>query len=217
MRKKIIRLPLFVAVLFIGIASVYQSHNQISHINGQPVQNVTPSINQKTSQIIQSVLPVVSEASAATIAPKELPKELIIPVINADIPVIEVGVTKTNIMDTPHNFTQAGWYNLGTIPGQMGSAVINAHVDNGGSIPGVFKHLRDLQVSDDIYVITKQGSKIHFKVINSQAYAYKDVPMDDIVHRNDGAYLRLITCHGTWLPAKNTYDQRLVVTAVLAE
>jgi sortase (surface protein transpeptidase) len=202
MRKTLVRIPLAAAVLFMVVsigASEARRSATVSYFS-------PPAIPE-----------VISKASAATVGPRELPAQLIIPAINADIHVIEVGVTKENIMDTPHNFTEAGWYSLGTIPGQIGSAVVDAHVDNGADVPGVFKHLRDLQAGDDIYVKTEQGSQIHFKVTASEAYPYAQVPMDDIVHRNDGAYLRLITCHGTWMPEKNTYDQRLVVTAVLAE
>lgn len=147
------------------------------------------------------------------------PIRIVIPAIGVDSPVIPVGVTSSGILDTPHDFVQAGWYENGTIPGNMGSAVIDAHVDSGGyhpRIPGVFKRLKDLKAGDDVLVVESNGSEIRFTVVDSKSYAYAAVPTTDLFEEHDGAYLKLITCAGTWDPAKGTYDDRLIVRAKLA-
>ena len=127
----------------------------------------------------------------------------------------DVGTNGAGDMSDPSNFTDVAWYKYGTVPGQIGSAVIDGHVDNGLSLAGVFKHLKDIQSGDDIYVVTESGQKLHFVVSSVDSYPYKDAPTAQIFEQNDKAYLKLLTCTGAWVPGDRTYDHRLVVTAVL--
>src|ERR1700722_17102742 len=74
-------------------------------------------------------------AVAATLPQQESskasqPNRIIIPTAGVNVPIINVGVTPQGNLDVPHNFTQAGWYMYGTVPGAIGSAVIDGHVDN---------------------------------------------------------------------------------------
>jgi len=85
------------------------------------------------------------------------------------------------------------------------------HVDNGLSLAGVFKHLSDIKVGDDVYVDAKDGSTIHFRVTKTQLFDYTATPPEDIFHAADTAHLNLITCTGEWIPEKKTYGNRLVV------
>src|SRR5262249_51609088 len=97
-------------------------------------------------------------SGAAVVAPTSSdPARLIIPSLSIDANVQYVGVKKDGSMGTPDNFTDVAWYRYGTIPGQLGSAVIDGHVDNGLALAGVFKHLQDIKVGDDVYVGTKDG------------------------------------------------------------
>ena len=116
----------------------------------------------------------------------------------------------------PNNFTDVGWYKLGVIPGQPGSAVIDGHVDNGLDLAGVFKHLSDIKVGDDIYVVNRAGVQTHFVVSEIDSYDYQNVPTDLIFNQSGPAQLHLITCQGDWVSGGDTYDHRLVVTATLA-
>lgn len=154
--------------------------------------------------------------AAATTTPGQLPARLIIPKLGVDASVQDVGLTKAGSMGVPSNFTDAAWYKYGPVPGQRGSAVIDGHVDNGLSLPGVFKNLHQLQPGDDVYVQTAGGAKLHFIVRDVQEYPYMDVPAAQIFSRNDAARLNLITCTGSWVRAGRTYDRRLVVYATLS-
>src|ERR1039457_7041885 len=77
--------------------------------------------------------------------PLSTPVRLVISALHIDAKVQDVGITKNGNMATPNNFTDVGWYKYGALPGEMGSAVIAGHVDDGLALPGVFKHLGDLQ------------------------------------------------------------------------
>jgi LPXTG-site transpeptidase (sortase) family protein len=145
----------------------------------------------------------------------EYPSRLVIPSLNIDAKVQKVGVKSNGNMGVPTNFTDVAWYKDGTIPGQIGSAVIDGHVDNGLSLAGVFKHLDSIQKGDDVYVVTEKGTKLHFVVTATDLYDYKNTPNDLIFNEKGAARLRLITCTGDWVGAERTYNKRLVVTAEL--
>ncbi|MDE2041113.1 MAG: class F sortase [Patescibacteria group bacterium] len=144
------------------------------------------------------------------------PVKLLIPSLNIDARVQDIGLTAHGTLGTPNNFVDVGWYKYGPAPGEIGSAVIDGHVDNGLSLPGVFKNLSNLKLGDDIYVTTADGSLVHFVTSKVDSYVYTDASTNEIFNQNDGRYLKLITCSGEWVAASRTYDHRLVITAVAA-
>lgn len=154
-------------------------------------------------------------AISASAAPGDYPSRLRIPALSVNANIQETGLTKSGAMGTPTNFTDVAWYKGGPVPGQLGSAVIDGHVDNGLSLPGVFKYLGDIQVGNDIYVDTKDGRALHFVVTDIESYPYKSVPTDSIFDKTDMPRLNLITCEGHWVKSDRTYDERLVVYAEL--
>jgi sortase A len=157
-------------------------------------------------------VPVLSKTGASfVLATSSVPQKILIPKIKLDTDVEEVGLTYEGNMATPKKFKNTGWYKYGTLPGQDGSAVIDGHVDNGLSLPGVFKHLKELEVGDDVYVINEAGQNLHFKVFDKQTYYYTEVPRTLLFNKKGDAYLNLITCDGTWLPEVKTDDHRVVV------
>ena len=165
-------------------------------------------------------LPQAEQAIAAEIVvnkgdPNSFPTRLVIPKIDVDTNVLSVGITKKGNMATPNNYTDVGWYKYGPLPGEMGSAVLAGHVNNGLALAGVFFHLNELAVGDDIYVTTKGGESLHFIVREMNTYPFnaKDT---NVFTENDGKLLKLITCAGTWVSNIRTHDQRLVVTAVFS-
>jgi sortase A len=147
--------------------------------------------------------------------PGDEPARLQIPSLGVNAAVQQTGLTKSGAMGVPTNFTDVAWYKYGPVPGQLGSAVIDGHVDNGLSLPGVFKHLGDIQKGADMYVVTKKGETLHFVVTDIESYPYKSVPTSMIFTRADKARLNLITCEGHWVQGEKTYDQRLVIFAEL--
>ena len=145
----------------------------------------------------------------------KIPARITIAAAKVSADIIPVGVTPTGNLDTPHNFVQAGWYKYGTKPGQVGSAVIDGHVDNGASIPGPFKRLDKVRVGDDIAIDASDGSVLHFTVLSSDVYKTSAFPSDSIFNDHRAPLLKIITCHGRFIASKKTYDERLVVTAYL--
>jgi len=154
----------------------------------------------------------VAENAHASVA---LPERVRIPVLAIDTRVEQVGINTKGNMAAPSNYSDAGWYKYGTRPGEKGSAVLAGHLDNGLALDGVFRHLDQLEVGDDIYVETKEGKSLHFVVSATAVYPYTGVPTEMLFTRDDKARLNLITCGGGWLKDAKTYSERLVVYAVL--
>jgi sortase A len=148
--------------------------------------------------------------------PAHSPERIRIPRLNIDTSVQHVGVNANGNMAVPTNYTDTGWYKYGPAPGESGSAVIAGHVNNGLGLSGVFEHLGDLEVGDDIYVTRSDGKEVHFVVAGKRAYAYDDAPADVIFNPSGSVRLNLITCEGKWVKEDKTYDQRLVVFTRLA-
>jgi LPXTG-site transpeptidase (sortase) family protein len=136
---------------------------------------------------------------------------LVIPSLSVDADVQDVGITSHNTMAVPTNFTDVGWYRYGPEPGENGSAVMAGHVDNALALPGVFKHLQDIEIGADVYVHTQNGSELHFVVDDVQTYKASDAPSDEIFDPDTEPRLNLITCEGTWIQSERQYDHRLVV------
>ncbi|MDB5266235.1 MAG: peptidase sortase [Parcubacteria group bacterium] len=156
------------------------------------------------------------------IAPKPVvqsayPTRLAIPSLGIDANVQHVGINAKGNMATPNNFTDVSWYKPGTVPGEIGSAVMAGHVDNGLALSGVFKHLEDLKPGDDVYVTRGDGTTLHFRVDEAILYPYQDVPTSSVFTSADGIHLNLVTCTGDWVPGQKTYDQRLVVYTTLVK
>ncbi|HEX7724685.1 MAG TPA: class F sortase [Candidatus Paceibacterota bacterium] len=173
----------------------------------QPVQQTSTTITgQLTATVVPSVITPVSNATPARIS---------IPTATVNAEIIPIGVTKTNNLDVPPNFVQTGWYKYGPIPGQIGNAVIDGHVDNAGSIDGPFKHLTNARVGDEIYVTMSDGSVVTFVVTDASIYLTTQFPSRSVfVGDGQTAVLKIITCNGTYKPSMGTYDHRLIVTAV---
>jgi len=167
--------------------------------------------------------PVISVEASSSLATSSVsimqyvltdPSRLIIPAIDINAHVQFVGVNKKGNIGTPNNFTDVAWYSFGVAPGQSGTAIIDGHVDNGLGLAGVFKHLSDIQIGDEVDVISKDGANVRFIVANIQTYDYQNVPADALFGDDSASSsLKLITCDGAWVQGGDTYNERLIVTA----
>ncbi len=142
---------------------------------------------------------------------------LSIPSIGVGAGVVAMGTTADGKMAVPNNFKDVGWYSLGTAPGQSGNAVLGAHVDNGGAIAGVFKHLKDLRKGTIIALKDSKGALLQYRVSKIALYDRNAKDTSSVFTGDGSSKLVLITCAGTWLPKQNTYSSRLVVFADLVK
>jgi len=141
------------------------------------------------------------------------PVRLKIPSINVDASIQQVGQTPEGAMDVPNNTSDVGWYKFGPVPGQKGTAIIDAHVDDPNGLPATFSQLHVLKEGDSIIIENNKNKSIYFAVKKVMSFPV-DTSISDILNENDGgAHLSLITCSGIWDMNKKTYTERLMVFA----
>ncbi len=140
------------------------------------------------------------------------PVRVSIPSIGLNDPIERMGVLSNGELNVPNGSTDnVGWYAAGTRPGQMGSAVLDAHVF------AAFSNLKYVKPGDSIYITDVDGTVLHFVVQISEVFKLANLTSNYLFNRDDARRLTLITCAGHLTPDHSTYDHRLVVSAVLAQ
>ncbi len=209
-RKKII--ILFFSLLILGIFVVFIARK----IYFVPTDEIVlpDNIENKYINRIEGAKTNVADISVKNT--NVFNRRLTIPALEIDAKIQDVGITSKGNMSTPNNFFDVGLYKYGPLPGEMGSAVIAGHVNNGFGFDAVFGDLKNIKEGDAIYVEIEKGTKIHFVVTSTSIYDY-NAPAPEVFEQSDGAYLKLITCTGNWISDLRTHDKRLVVNATKVE
>jgi hypothetical protein len=153
--------------------------------------------------------------SAAPGLPASRPLRLSIPSISVDTGLIDLGLKSDGSMEVPADGSTAGWYVNSPTPGELGPAVLAAHVDWKGS-KGVFYDLRQTKPGDDIEVQRTDGRTLTFTVQRVEKYSKQQFPTDEVYGDVDSPQLRLITCGGDFDHAAHSYRDNIVVYAELA-
>ena len=166
----------------------------------------TPSPSATPDQALEQAQAIVAAAAP--------PTRLLVPSINVNAAVEQVGVDAQGRMGVPSQASNVAWYKLGSAPGDVGDAVIAGHLD-WTSGPAVFWYLGRLRRGDAITVVRADGSSARFVTDSSTTVPY-DSPTDRLFTRDGPPSLTLITCAGAWDRQRGTYLQRLVVHATLA-
>jgi LPXTG-site transpeptidase (sortase) family protein len=142
------------------------------------------------------------------------PVRLVIPAIKVDATIESRGLDSSRNLDTPRDYRNVAWYNLGPRPGQAGNAIINGHV-NWWTGDAVFTHLSRLRAGDTIRVFRADGSTVVFKVEAKQVVD-ANARLGWLFDPSSSPSLVLITCSGVWNPLTQSDTQRLLVKATLA-
>jgi len=155
-----------------------------------------------------------SAASAAL--PKSDPVSLDIPKIDAHSSLVPLGLNPDNSVQVPPVNTpmQAGWYENGPTPGEIGPAVLLGHVD-GNKHKGIFYRLKEMRPGDDVNVARRDGSTAHFVVTKVDQVPKNGFPTDAVYGNTPDAELRLITCGGAFDRAEHSYVDNIIVYARL--
>ncbi|GAA3247573.1 hypothetical protein GCM10017691_56970 [Pseudonocardia petroleophila] len=159
--------------------------------------------------------PVTSApAAGATALAGSRPERVVIPALDVDGAMMDLGLQDDGTMEVPPDGTTAGWYSLSPTPGEIGPAVLAAHVDWKGE-PGVFFRLRDTEPGDEVQVRRADGTTAVFTVDRVEQYAKDSFPSDAVYGDVDRAELRLITCGGEFDDGSGDYEDNIVVYAHL--
>jgi Sortase domain len=153
------------------------------------------------------------------------PLRLLIPRIDLSAGILALGPAANGAMQAPQRggphdpvWSQVYWWEVGTIPGQIGNAVIAGHVNRPDGSPSTFTYLDNLHVGDSIEVQTAGGQTLVFQVTekatpSASVRGSNDPTMGRIFGPALAPHLNLITCWGQW--AGKDYNQRLVIYSTL--
>ena len=99
--------------------------------------------------------------------------------------------------------------------GEVGSAVIDGHLDRPGGSPAVFWNLRYMHVGDRVMITDTAWGTERFRVTRIALYHPRQAPIQEIFGDESGSYLNLITCAGDWIASQHQTALRLVVYTTL--
>lgn len=158
--------------------------------------------------------------------PTKHPRYISVPALGVDrARVVNIGlVPGSNQLDSPISIFDAGWYNQSETPGSgTGALLLDGH--NGGpSKGGIFDTLGDLEIGSEIIVERGDGEQFTYKVVSNQQMTLDEINdpsnPDGMSTALESAEvgkqgLNIITCVGNWLPDQYTFDQRVMLRAVL--
>ena len=144
--------------------------------------------------------------------PLSAPARLEIPAIGVTSSLVRLGLNADGTMQVPGDFQLAGWFTGASQPGQLGPAVIAAHVDSRTG-PAVFYRLGDLRPGDEVRVVRADHRVVRFRVDSLASYPKQALPDDAVYGATTTPALRLITCAGTFDRSRHSYRDNLVVSA----
>jgi len=176
--------------------------------------------------LAQQHAPSPGAAAAGTVGPaaprepslrRSSPVSVAIPAIGVRSPLLRLGLNPDGTMQVPDLATsadEAAWYKNSVTPGQLGTAVIEGHVDSEVG-PAVFFRLGAVHPGDRIDVALADGMTAVFRVTGVREYAKADFPTEMIYGPTRYASLRLVTCGGTFDSGTGHYLSSVVVFASL--
>jgi len=149
---------------------------------------------------------------------QSLPASVSIPEIGVQSKLLRLGRNQDGTMQVPNLLTsanEAAWYKYSVTPGQVGTAVIEGHVDSYQG-PAVFFRLGALRPGNHIDVTLADGVTAVFRVTGVREYAKDKYPANIVYAPTHYAALRVITCGGDFDPTTGHYLGSVVVFASLA-
>ncbi|GIP23545.1 class F sortase [Paenibacillus sp. J22TS3] len=143
-----------------------------------------------------------------------VPYEISIPSVKLQARIEPVSFLKNGQMGVPHNTDRVGFLK-GVLPGNVGNAVMDGHVDTYTG-PAVFFPLKRLKQGDFVYIKNNRGCKIRFIVKSVNYYATSEAPTEAIFGPSLKRQLNLITCAGRYSRSRREHEGRLVVYTELS-
>lgn len=145
------------------------------------------------------------------------PVAVSIPAIGVKSKLLHLGLNKDGTIQVPNlmtNANEAAWYKYSATPGQIGTSVIEGHVDSYGG-PAVFYRLGALRPGNRVNVTLADGITAVFRVTGVREYQKDKYPANTIYAPVNFAALRLITCGGGFDAVTGHYLSTVVVYASL--
>jgi hypothetical protein len=144
------------------------------------------------------------------------PARLRIPSIGVDSSLGRLGLNSDGSIEVPADFNQAGWYEKGPAPGEVGPAVVLGHLDSYTG-PAVFARLASLKTGAEVLILREDGTQLRFVVDRVASFSTDAFPTDQVYGVTAGPALRLITCGGDFNVGRGRYSANVVAFATLTQ
>lgn len=181
-----------------------------------PVPTASPSASDPpapSASAAPSAKPSAApDAVFGNFLPASQPTKITIPSIGLSSDTfVELNVQANGTLSVPGTENEVGLYQAGPTPGQLGPAVIGAHVDSPEGRKGIFWNLGKVKTGDTVVIARKDGKKATFTVDRVHAYKKTEFPTD-LVYKGDmgKSEIRLVTCGGP-VDSQNEYRDNVVV------
>jgi len=145
--------------------------------------------------------------------PASRPLVVQIPRIGVDSEIVDLALNRDRTLQVP-DFGSAGWYVHAPTPGEVGPAIVAAHVSSRRG-PDVFARLAELVPGDEVRVRRQDGTTAVFRVDGIERVPKDAFPTDRVYGDIGHAGLRLITCGGGFNRSTGHFRDNVIVYASL--
>jgi hypothetical protein len=180
-------------------------------ISGGNEPTLTPGTWESETQAPEETTPPENLLASYQVAADQ-PRALYIDKLGIGARIMPMGIAADGSIQSPKNIFDAGWYTASSAPGQPGAAFLDGHA-SGATRQGLLAYLDTLRVGDTLQIEKGNGETLSYKVVNVETVPLDTMDMNKALSTYDGAEkgLNIMTCTGTWLPERLTYDHRVVV------
>lgn len=180
-----------------------------------PAASTPPQGSPRPDAAPRPAITIATRAATQTpVQPRAQPTALVIPAIDAELPVEPVGVDADGAMELPASPRRAGWYRFGPAPGSdAGATVIAAHVDAPREGRGPLAGLVRLRPGDAIEVRTDEGTR-RYEVTEVLRIDKGELDPGAVFSREGRERLHVVSCGGRFDRAAGHYDDNVIAVAV---
>ncbi|MEU5342711.1 class F sortase [Streptomyces sp. NPDC020766] len=145
-----------------------------------------------------------------------VPTKVAVPSLGITSSLMELGRNTDGTVEVPpaEKGMTAGWYIGGSVPGEVGPAVIIGHNDTRFG-KAVFHDLKKITKGADITVTDDRGESANFTVTDTESVSKDAFPTEKVYGPTKDRALRLVTCDGGF-DAQGHPVNNLIVYAKLA-
>jgi len=185
---------------------------EISSAEPKGSREPEPARDAGSTAVAPSPAPQQPSADFGPIMDAASPVGITITAIEVDTTaLVPLTVGPDGVLPAPTDFATVGWHVRGPNPGQLGPAVLAAHVD-GPDGPAAFYRLGELTAGDEVSIARDDGTVARFVIDAVNRYAKDDFPTSQVYGDTTGrAEIRLITCGGAFDRSTGHYVDNIVV------
>lgn len=215
---------LFISLVFILGAtgyvsySTWQTNNRISKRLDDTESVVLSAEDSKATKEASKVVSANNSLLDTYKVADDLPRAIYIKSSGVAARLMPMSVNDDSSLQAPQNIIDAGWYNESAKPGDDGAILVDGHFGTELGVEAVFNRLeKTIEIGDMVEIERGDGSRLEYKVVNTENISLKDVDMNKLLVTYGGAKqgVNIITCSGDYTSDGSTRDHRFIVYAVL--